>query len=105
MKINAAIVGVGASEFGRGLPDSQLGLAAKALKAALEDCGLRREDVDGLSIHLGWPLGLDYDRVADGLGLSVRYVVRPGCTGGSYAARSSTRHSPSRRVSRTSSPA
>ena len=74
MKINAAIVGVGASEFGRGLPDSQLGLAAKALRAALDDCGLRREDIDGLSIHLGWPLGLDYDRVADGLGLSIRYV-------------------------------
>lgn len=74
MKINAAIAGIGASEFGRGLPDSQLGLAAKALKAALDDCGLRREDVDGLSIHLGWPLGLDYDRVADGLGLRIRYV-------------------------------
>ncbi len=74
MKINAAIVGIGASKFGRGLPDSQLGLAAKALKAALDDCGLQREDIDGLSIHLGSPLGLDYDRVADGLGLRIRYV-------------------------------
>ena len=74
MKINAAIIGVGASEFGRFLPDSQLRLAAKALKAALDDCGLERKDIDGLSIHLGWPLGLDYDRVADGLGLNIRYV-------------------------------
>lgn len=74
MKLNAAIAGVGASEFGRFLPDSQLRLAAKALRAALEDSGLRREDVDGLSIHMGWPLGLDYDRVADGLGLNIRYV-------------------------------
>lgn len=74
MRINAAIVGAGASEFGRFLPDSQLGLAAKALKAALEDSGLERGDIDGLSMHMGWPLGLDYDRVADGLGLNIRYV-------------------------------
>lgn len=74
MKINAAIAGVGASVFGRFLPDSQLGLAAKAFKAALKDAGLKREEVDGLSIHIGWPLGVDYDRVAEGLGLSVRYV-------------------------------
>ena len=74
MKINAAIAGVGASEFGRNLPDSQVGLAAKALKQALDDSGLKREDIDGVSIHLGWPLGLDYDRVAEGLGLNIRYV-------------------------------
>ncbi|KQZ13364.1 hypothetical protein ASD44_04210 [Mesorhizobium sp. Root554] len=74
MKINAAIVGVGASEFGRFLPDTQLRLAAKALKQALDDSGLEREDIDGLSMHMGWPLGLDYDQVADGLGLNIRYV-------------------------------
>ena len=74
MKINAAICGVGASEFGRFLPDSQLGLCAKAFKAALDDSGLKREDIDGLSIHMGSPLGLDYDRVAEGLGLEIRYV-------------------------------
>ncbi len=74
MKINAAIAGVGASEFGRFLPHSQLALAAKAFKAALDDAGLKREDVDGLSIHMGSPVGLDYDRVAEGLGLDIRYV-------------------------------
>lgn len=74
MKINAAIVGIGASGFGRHLPDSQLGLAAKAFKAALADSGLKREDIDGLSIHMGSPVGLDYDRVAEGLGLDIRYV-------------------------------
>lgn len=74
MKIDAAIAGIGASEFGRFLPDSQLKLAAKAFKAALDDSGLKREDVDGLSIHMGWPVGLDYDRVAEGLGLNIRYV-------------------------------
>ena len=57
MNIDAAIVGIGASPFGRGLADSQLSLAAMAFKNALADAGLLRSDVDGLSIHLGWPLG------------------------------------------------
>ena len=36
--------------------------------------GLNAYDVDGLSIHLGWPLGVDYDRVAEAFGLDIRYV-------------------------------
>src|SRR5262249_52114669 len=74
VNIDAAIVGIGCSKFGRGLPDSQLRLAAVAFKDALADAGLQRSDVDGLSIHLGWPLGVDYDRVAEGFGLDIRYV-------------------------------
>ena len=74
MTLDAAIVGIGLSPFGRGLPDSQLGLAATAFKAALADAGLERADVDGLSIHLGWPLGPDYDRIAEAFGLDIRYV-------------------------------
>jgi acetyl-CoA acetyltransferase len=74
MQVDAAIVGIGCSAFGRVLPDSQLRLAAVAFKEALADAGLRREDIDGLSIHLGWPLGLDYDRVAEAFGLDIRYV-------------------------------
>jgi acetyl-CoA acetyltransferase len=72
--LDAAIVGIGASRFGRRLPESQLALAAIAFKAALADAGLERADVDGLSIHLGWPLGPDYDRVAEAFGLDIRYV-------------------------------
>jgi acetyl-CoA acetyltransferase len=72
--LDAAIVGIGASKFGRSLPESQLALAAVAFKAALADAGLERSDVDGLSIHLGWPLGPDYDRVAEAFGLDIRYV-------------------------------
>ena len=74
MNVDAAIVGIGTSVFGRGLPDSQLRLAAVAFKEALADAGLERGDVDGLSIHLGAPLGLDYDRVAEAFGLDIRYV-------------------------------
>ena len=74
MKLDAAIVGIGHSSFGRGLLDSQLSLAATAFKNALADAGIERRDVDGLSIHLGWPIGVDYDRVAEGFGLEIRYV-------------------------------
>jgi len=74
VNIDAAIVGIGCSKFGRRLPDSQLRLAAVAFKDALADAGLQRSDVDGLSIHLGWPLGVDYDRIAEGFGLDIRYV-------------------------------
>ena len=49
---------------------------AIALKAALEDAGLAREDVDGIAIHLGWPLGVDYDRVAEAFGLDLRWVTQ-----------------------------
>ncbi len=69
-----AIAGIGQSDYGRFLPDSQLKLGAKALKAALADAGLTRSDVDGLAIHLGWPLGVDYDRVAEAYGLDLRWV-------------------------------
>jgi len=65
VNIDAAIVGIGCSKFGRGLPDSQLRLAAVAFKDALADAGLQRSDVDGLSIH--------------------------GCTGASSPTRFSTR--------------
>ncbi len=69
-----AIAGVGVSRFGRRLPESPLQLAAIAFKAALADAGLTRDEVDGLSINLGWPLGLDYDRIAETFGLHIRYA-------------------------------
>ncbi len=70
----AAIVGIGHSEFGRFLPDSQLKLATKALRGALADSGLQRSDIDGLALHMGWPLGVDYDRVAEVFGLEIDYI-------------------------------
>ncbi len=76
LKDRAAVVGIGQSEFGRFLPASPLKLAAIALKAALDDCGLERADIDGIAIHLGWPLGVDYDRVAESFGLELRYVTQ-----------------------------
>jgi acetyl-CoA acetyltransferase len=69
-----AIVGIGQSEFGRYLPTSQLGLGAKALRSALADAQLDRSDIDGLALHMGWPLGADYDRMADVYGLELDWV-------------------------------
>ena len=70
----AAIAGIGTSHFGRNLPETPLKLAAITFKNAIADAGLSRDDVDGLAINLGWPLGVDYDRVAEAFGLDVRYV-------------------------------
>ncbi len=47
LKDQAAIVGIGATEFSKNSGRSELQLAAEAVRAALEDCGLRPRDVDG----------------------------------------------------------
>ena len=36
--------------------------------------GSERGDIDGLSIHIGWPLGVDYDQVAQAFGLEIGFV-------------------------------
>ncbi len=44
----AAIVGIGATEFSKNSGRSELRLAAEAVRAALDDAGLRPGDVDGM---------------------------------------------------------
>ena len=44
----AAITGIGATEFSKDSGRSELRLAAEAVRAAIEDAGLRPSDVDGL---------------------------------------------------------
>ncbi|WP_439658941.1 lipid-transfer protein [Lentzea sp. HUAS TT2] len=46
--MNAAIVGIGATDFSKDSGRSELQLAAEAVRAALEDAGLEPSDVDGL---------------------------------------------------------
>jgi len=70
----AAIIGVGTSPFVTKTPASPMRLAAQAFKAALADAGLGKDDVDGLAINIGWPLGVDYDRFAETLGLRLRFA-------------------------------
>ena len=49
LKDQAAIVGIGATEFSKDSGRSELQLAVEAIKAALDDAGLATGDVDGLS--------------------------------------------------------
>src|ERR1700734_1179191 len=44
----AAIVGIGQTEFSKDSGRSELQLAAEAVKAAIDDAGLRPSDIDGL---------------------------------------------------------
>ncbi|MDX8029293.1 lipid-transfer protein [Lentzea sp. BCCO 10_0856] len=46
--MNAAIAGIGATDFSKDSGRSELQLAAEAVRAALEDAGLEPSDVDGL---------------------------------------------------------
>ena len=48
-----AITGIGQSEVGRRLNRDPLALTVDACLAAIEDAGLRREDIDGLSTYPG----------------------------------------------------
>ena len=45
---NAAIVGIGQTEFSKASGRSELQLACEAIRSALKDCGIEPKDVDGL---------------------------------------------------------
>jgi len=49
LKDQAAIVGIGATEFSKNSGRSELQLAAEAVRNALDDCGLTPGDVDGMT--------------------------------------------------------
>jgi len=51
IKDATAIVGIGQTEWGKGLEDSELVLALRAIKAALDDAGIDPGEVDGLSSY------------------------------------------------------
>jgi acetyl-CoA acetyltransferase len=48
LKDRVAIVGIGQTEFGKGLAESELSLACRAISAALDDCGIAPAEVNGL---------------------------------------------------------
>jgi len=51
IKDATAIVGIGQTEWGKGLEDAELVLALRAIKGALDDAGLEPGEVDGLSSY------------------------------------------------------
>src|SRR4051812_21265011 len=71
-----AIVGIGITELSRISERSGLDLAAEALRLGLDDAGLAAGDVDGLFTNVGYPLSIDYDRMAEAFGLQVRAAVQ-----------------------------
>ena len=73
MNNQVAIVGIGTTGFGRFADRSASSMASEALRQALNDCGLKRADVDGLVVQIGSPRGLDYDEMARLLALETRY--------------------------------
>ncbi len=45
-----AVVGIGQTVFGKGLPDTELSLACQAVSMAIDDAGLQPADVDGMAM-------------------------------------------------------
>ena len=67
-----AICGVGHTPYGRKMNRSQIDLAGEAIREALDDAGLGRDDLDGLIVSFGSPIGADADTLAYALGLNIR---------------------------------
>src|SRR5687768_16699973 len=89
LKNKAAIVGVGITPQGTFPGCTNLTLQVDAFKLALEDSGLKKEQIDGLltepgTSELGW--SLDYLRLGQGLGINPQFtgsMMQGGATGGS----------------------
>lgn len=73
---SVSVVGIGSLGFGRFDEESVASLANAALTRALDDCGLKRDELDGLLVHIGTPRGLDYDALARLLALDVRFSAQ-----------------------------
>jgi acetyl-CoA acetyltransferase len=72
LKDQTAVCGVGHSPYGRRLNRSTIDLAGEAIRHALDDAGLGRDDLDGLIVSFGTPIGADADTLAYALGLRLR---------------------------------
>src|SRR5215213_9528382 len=70
---SAAIVGLGMTEMTREYTGDAATLALRAIKLALDDAGLNKEDLDGLLTNSGVTgLGNEYSGSAPGLGLQTQ---------------------------------
>ena len=51
IKDKTAVVGIGQTTLGKGLPDTELSLACQAVSIALDDAGIAPSEVDGLASY------------------------------------------------------
>ena len=72
LKNKIAIVGVGTTEYGNFPQFSDYALGAKAFKAAVEDCGIDKNQIDGL-VCCRVPF---YARMGEVLGLNPRWTLQ-----------------------------
>ena len=72
LKNKVAIVGVGTTEYGNFPQFSDYALGAKAFKAAVEDCGIDKNQIDGL-VCCRVPF---YARMGEVLGLNPRWTLQ-----------------------------
>lgn len=68
-----AVVGVGHTKFGRHINRPSLDMIVEAMQNALDDSGLRKDDIDGLCSNSGWPGSTDMDAVAVACGLELNW--------------------------------
>ena len=71
-----AVVGIGTIGCGTFADESLASMTNRALTAALTDSGLERQEIDGLFVHIGSPRGLDYDELAQLLGLEIELALQ-----------------------------
>ena len=81
IKDNVALVGIGQTEYSKNSGRSEAQLACEAIQAAVDDAGLRLEDIDGLV-----KFAMDYTdemHLVNSLGLSnISYFAECGWGGG-----------------------
>ena len=81
----AAITGIGQTEFSQGLNRSVMDMAAEAIFKAIDDAGLKPEDIDGMSRYHMQDEWENWIHATVGLGEITYYADQPH-GGGSYAA-------------------
>jgi acetyl-CoA acetyltransferase len=80
-KDKVALVGAGTTNKWGPTPDLDVwAMAAQALGNCLQDCGLKKEDIDGVVVGQGTGQPIGYDAMVEHLGLSPRFACeyRPG---------------------------
>jgi len=85
IKDRTAVVGIGQTTFGKGLPDTELSLACQAVSMALDDAGIPPSEVDGIASYTMEP-NREVD-VARNVGLGdITFFTQVGYGGGAGCA-------------------